>query len=182
MMNEAFASLGIALIVAVLLVYMIMASQFESFSYPFIVMFSMPIAITGGIIGLFLVGETITVTAFMGFIMLVGMVVNNAIVLVDYTNQLIHDHGMGCKEALLAAGPSRLRPILMTTLTTIIGLVPMALGTAEGMEIQKPLGITVIFGLALSTLITLILIPVLYLILDNLKKTKKSRKKKAVNA
>ena len=182
MMNEAFASLGIALIVAVLLVYMIMASQFESFSYPFIVMFSMPIAITGGIIGLFLVGETITVTAFMGFIMLVGMVVNNAIVLVDYTNQLIHDHGMGCKEALLAAGPSRLRPILMTTLTTIIGLVPMALGTAEGMEIQKPLGITVIFGLALSTLITLILIPVLYLILNNLKNRKKSRKKKAVNA
>ena len=182
MMNEAFASLGIALIVAVLLVYMIMASQFESFSYPFIVMFSMPIAITGGIIGLFLVGETITVTAFMGFIMLVGMVVNNAIVLVDYTNQLIHDHGMGCKVALLAAGPSRLRPILMTTLTTIIGLVPMALGTAEGMEIQKPLGITVIFGLALSTLITLILIPVLYLILDNLKNRKKSRKEKAVNA
>lgn len=182
MMNEAFASLGIALIVAVLLVYMIMASQFESFSYPFIVMFSMPIAITGGIIGLFLVGETITVTAFMGFIMLVGMVVNNAIVLVDYTNQLIHDHGMGCKEALLAAGPSRLRPILMTTLTTIIGLVPMALGTAEGMEIQKPLGITVIFGLTLSTLITLILIPVLYLILNNLKNRKKSRKEKVVNA
>lgn len=182
MMNEAFASLGIALIVAVLLVYMIMASQFESFSYPFIVMFSMPIAITGGIIGLFLVGETITVTAFMGFIMLVGMVVNNAIVLVDYTNQLIHDHGMECKEALLAAGPSRLRPILMTTLTTIIGLVPMALGTAEGMEIQKPLGITVIFGLTLSTLITLILIPVLYLILNNLKNRKKSRKEKVVNA
>lgn len=182
MMIEAFTSLGLALIVAVLLVYMIMASQFESFSYPFIVMFSMPIAITGGILGLLVTGETITVTAFMGFIMLVGMVVNNAIVLVDYTNQLIKEQGMECKEALLAAGPSRLRPILMTTLTTIIGLVPMALGTAEGMEIQKPLGITVIFGLALSTVITLVLIPVLYSAVYGLKNRCKKKKIKRAQA
>lgn len=170
MMNEAFSSLGTALIVAVLLIYMIMASQFESFGYPFIIMFCMPIALTGGVLGLFVTGNTISSIAFMGFIMLVGMVVNNGIVLVDYTNQLIRDHGMDCKEALLTAGPSRLRPILMTTLTTVIGLIPMAFGTTEGMEIQQPLGITVIFGLTLSTMITLVLIPVLYSLLTGLKR------------
>ena len=110
------------------------------------------------------------------------MVVNTAIVLVDYTTQLIKEQGMECKEALLAAGPSRLRPILMTTLTTIIGLVPMALGTAEGMEIQKPLGITVIFGLALSTVITLVLIPVLYSAVYGLKNRCKKKKIKRAQA
>ncbi|MBS4960369.1 MAG: efflux RND transporter permease subunit [Clostridiales bacterium] len=167
MMNDMFSNLSVVMLVAVLLVYMIMASQFESILYPFIVMFSMPLAITGGIVGLFMTGMSITTTAMMGFIMLVGMVVNNAIVLVDYTNQLRIHQNKDCEEALLEAGPSRLRPILMTTLTTIIGLVPMAVATSSGMETQQPLGIAVIFGLSISTVITLILIPVLYSIVNN---------------
>ena len=168
-MMESFSSLFLALIVSILLIYMIMASQFESLLYPGIVMFSMPLAITGGILGLLVTGNTITVTAFMGFIMLVGMVVNNAIVLIDYTNQLV-ERGKTVNQALIYAGPSRLRPILMTTLTTIAGLMPMAIGSVEGMEMQKPLAIAVIFGLTLSTLVTLLFIPVVYSGINDLKK------------
>lgn len=165
-MQEAFTKLALVLIIAIVLIYMIMASQFESLVYPTIVMFSMPLAITGGILGLLITGNTITVTSFMGFIMLVGMVVNNAIVLVDYTNQL-RERGLECFDALIEAGPSRLRPILMTTLTTIIGMLPMALGTGEGTETQKPMAIAIIFGMAISTIVTLILIPILYLGITN---------------
>jgi HAE1 family hydrophobic/amphiphilic exporter-1 len=169
-MNDSFSSLGTVLVVAILLVYMIMASQFESIIYPFMIMFSMPLSITGALLGLFICGQSITVTAFMGFIMLVGMVVNNAIVLVDYTNQLLEkDKKLSVRDALAAAGPARLRPILMTTLTTIIGLVPMAVATKSGMETQQPMGISVIFGLALSTLVTLVFIPVLYSIINSIK-------------
>ena len=177
-MEEAFNSLFLVLIVAILLVYMIMASQFESLVYPFIVMFSMPIAITGGILGLFITGSTITVVSFMGFIMLVGMVVNNAIVLIDYTNQIMEQKNIKCEEALLEAGPNRLRPILMTTLTTVVGLVPMAIGTAEGMEMEKPLAIVVIFGLMLSTVITLVFIPVLYSVIDKLRLRNRKKRNK----
>ena len=113
MMNDAFSSLLTALVVAVLLVYMIMASQFESIRYPMIIMVSMPLAFTGAILGLFLTGNTITMTSMMGFIMLAGMVVNNGIVLIDYTNQLM-DRGMRCYDALTTAGPRRLRPILIS--------------------------------------------------------------------
>jgi len=177
-MEEAFSSLFLVLIVAVLLVYMIMASQFESLVYPFIVMFSMPIAITGGILGLFVTGNTITVVSFMGFIMLVGMVVNNAIVLIDYTNQIMEQEHIKCEEALLEAGPNRLRPILMTTLTTVVGLVPMAVGRSEGMEMEKPLAIVVIFGLMLSTVITLVFIPVLYSVIDKLRLRNRKKRNK----
>ncbi len=173
-MMDAFHSLMIALIVAVLLIYMIMASQFESLIYPGIIMFSTPVAITGGILGLIVTGNTITITAFMGFIMLIGVVVNNAIVLVDYTNQLM-ERGKECDEALIIAGPSRLRPILMTTLTTIIGLMPMAIGNAEGMEMQRPMAITVIFGLTISTIITLVFIPVVYSGVNDLKRKFRKR-------
>ncbi len=168
-MQESFTNLFYVLLVAILLVYMIMASQFESLIYPFIVMFSMPLAVTGGIFGLFITGQSFTATSFMGIIMLVGMVVNNAIVLVDYTNRLIKFKNMQCTEALLEAGPARLRPILMTTLTTVIGLVPMAVAISSGMETQQPLGIVVIFGLSVSTLVTLVLIPVLYSITNSIK-------------
>lgn len=184
-MGESYSNLGLVLIVAVALVYMIMASQFESLIHPFIVMFSIPLAITGGIFGLFVTGNTLSVTAMMGFIMLVGMVVNNAIVLIDYTNQLLaKDENLTCNEALLEAGPNRLRPILMTTLTTVIGLLPMALATAEGTEMQRPLAISVIFGLSISTIVTLVFIPVLYSIIDVIrfrsikKKLKKNKDKK----
>ncbi|MCI1930617.1 MAG: efflux RND transporter permease subunit [Clostridia bacterium] len=179
-MKDTFKSLGIALVVAMLLVYMIMASQFESFIYPLIVMFSVPLGITGAILGLFVCRQTITATSFMAFIMLVGMVVNNAIILIDYTNQL-RARGMECNEALLEAGPSRLRPILMTTLTTVIGMVPMALALGEGTEMQRPMGVAIIFGLSISTLITLIFIPVLYSSVEvfRIHKHKKSFKKQA---
>ncbi|MDO4530795.1 MAG: efflux RND transporter permease subunit [Bacillota bacterium] len=162
MMNESFGQLGVAMVVAVLLVYMIMASQFESLRYPFIVMFSMPLAITGAIFGLLITGNTITMPAMMGFVMLIGMVVNNGIVLVDYTNQLM-DRGMNCYDALTSAGPRRLRPILMTTLTTVLGMLPMALAASEGSEMMQALAIGVIFGLTLSTVVTLVFIPVLYM-------------------
>lgn len=165
-MTESYSSLVLVFIIAVLLVYMIMASQFESLIHPFIVLFSIPLAITGGILGLFITGKTLTITAFMGFIMLAGMVVNNAIVLVDYTNQILDKKKCSVNEALIEAGPNRLRPILMTTLTTILGLVPMAIGTGEGMEMQQPLAITVIFGLTISTIVTLIFIPTIYSIID----------------
>lgn len=174
-MVETFTSLFIVLIVAILLVYMIMAAQFESYIHPFIIMFSLPIALTGGILGLFVTGNTVTATAFMGFIMLVGMVVNNAIVLVDYTNQL-RERGMGCVEALEQAGPTRLRPILMTTLTTVLGMVPMAVSTAEGTEMQRPMAISIIFGMTLSTVITLVFIPVLYAGVDKFRHMRKKKK------
>jgi len=162
---DTFRSLFIAFIAAILLVYMIMAAQFESFVHPFIIMFSIPLAVTGGALGTLISGDAISAVSFMGFIMLVGMVVNNAIVLIDYTNQL-RDRGMKCDEALETAGPGRLRPILMTTLTTIMGMVPMAIATSEGTEMQKPLAMVIIFGLAISSLITLFLIPILYSIVE----------------
>lgn len=177
-MVETFTSLLLVLVVAVALVYMIMAAQFESYLYPFVIMFSVPLGLTGGVLGLFLTGNTITATAFMGFIMLVGTVVNNAIVLVDYTNQL-REKGMECDEALIEAGPTRLRPILMTTLTTVIGLLPMAISMAEGTEMQRPLAIVDIFGLAISTFITLLFVPVLYSLIDKMRtKSRKKRKPK----
>jgi HAE1 family hydrophobic/amphiphilic exporter-1 len=186
MMMDSFRSLMLCMLIGVLLVYMIMAAQFESLRYPFIVMFSMPLAITGGILGLFLTGHTITTPAFMGFVMLIGMVVNNAIVLVDYANQLM-GRGLSCYDALVTAGPRRLRPILMTTLTTVLGMLPMALSNAEGGEMMKSLAIAVIFGLTFSTVITLVFIPVLYLWMNERKERKKQKKaakkeKKALKA
>ena len=175
MMMETFSKLLLAMVVAVLLVYMIMASQFESLRYPFIVMFSMPLAITGAIFGLLITGNTITMPAMMGFVMLVGMVVNNGIVLVDYANQLM-DRGMTCYDALTTAGPRRLRPNLMTTLTTIQGMVPMALATSEGSEMMRSLAIGVIFGLTLSTVVTLVFIPVLYMWMNDRKRKANARK------
>ncbi len=175
MMMDAFRSLMICMVVAVLLVYMIMASQFESLRYPFIVMFSMPLAITGGILGLFITGNTVTMPAMMGFVMLVGMVVNNGIVLVDYANQLM-GRGLSCYDALVTAGPRRLRPILMTTLTTILGMLPMALSKAEGSEMMQSLSIGVIFGLSFSTVVTLVFIPVLYLWMNERRERRRSKK------
>ncbi len=175
MMNDSFKSLSTALIAAVLLVYMIMASQFESLRYPFIIMFSMPLAFTGAIFGLFLTGNTITMTSMMGFIMLAGMVVNNGIVLIDYTNQLM-DRGMHCYDALTTAGPRRLRPILMTTLTTILGMLPLIFSNKEGSETMHSMAISVVFGLSLSSVVTLIFIPVLYAGMNKSKEKRMARR------
>ncbi len=175
-MDETFVNLGLALIMAILLVYMIMAAEFEHLIYPFIVMFSMPIALTGGIFGLFVMGETLAITGFLGLIMLAGIVINNAIVLVDYTNLLVRERGMDVHTALMTAGPVRLRPILMTTLTTVLALLPMMLSNAEGSEMMRGLAIVVVFGLTLSTLVTLVLIPVIYYS-NSMRREKKALKK-----
>ncbi len=168
MMNETFNTLLVIIIVAVLLVFIVMASQFESLSQPLIIMFSMPLAISGGLFGLFITRTNVTAFALIGFLMLVGMVVNNGIVLIDYANQRRLEHGMSCYDALVAAGRSRLRPILMTTLTTVFGMVPMALALSEGMELQQAMGIVIIFGLSIGTLVTLIFIPTVYSLFDSI--------------
>ncbi len=161
-MMETFAGLGIALLLAVALVYMIMAAEFESLIYPFIVMFSIPIALTGGLFGLFVTGVSLNITSYLGLIMLAGIVINNAIVLIDYINLLIKERGMSVTEAILTAGPVRLRPILMSVLTTVLGLLPMVITKGQGSELMAGLGTVVVFGLTLSTLVTLLLIPTIY--------------------
>ncbi|SMB88442.1 hydrophobic/amphiphilic exporter-1, HAE1 family [Desulfonispora thiosulfatigenes DSM 11270] len=165
-MIESFTSLGLALIMAIFLVYMVLAAQFEALLYPFIIMFSLPPTLIGVVGGLLLTGKTFSVISFIGVIMLAGIVVNNAIVLVDYIG-VLRSRGMEKTEAILKAGPTRLRPILMTTLTTVLALLPQALGIGEGSEVSAPMAIVVVFGLSFSTIITLILIPVVYSILDS---------------
>ncbi|MDX5406778.1 MAG: efflux RND transporter permease subunit [Chromatiaceae bacterium] len=160
-MQRAYTSLTMALLLAVFLVYLVMASQFENLLQPLLILFTVPLAGAGAILGLWLTDTRLSVIVFIGLIMLAGIVVNNAIVLIDRINQLRHE-GQALKQAIIEAGASRLRPVLMTTLTTILGLLPMALGTGDGSEIRAPMAITVIFGLALATLLTLLFIPVLY--------------------
>ena len=167
-MQESFRSMQFALVLAVFLVYLVMASQFESLIHPFVILFTIPLALVGAVLGLYLTGTTVNVVAFIGVIMLAGIVVNNAIILVDLINQL-RERGMDKTAAILEAGRSRLRPILMTTLTTILGLLPMAIGIGEGAEVRTPMAITVIGGLSVSTLLTLVVIPVVYSLLDRKK-------------
>ena len=162
--EQSRGSLFLALGLSLFLVYVIMASQFESILQPLIIMFSIPMAFIGTVIGLALLGINLSVVVFLGLIMLAGIVVNNAIVLVDYTNTL-RTRGMALREAIVTAGQVRLRPILMTTATTVLGLLPMAMGLGEGAEIRSPMAIAVISGLLTSTFLTLILIPTLYYLL-----------------
>ncbi len=176
-MAEAFGDLTLALILAIVLVYMIMAAQFEALLHPFVIMFSLPATFIGIVFGLAATGRSLSVPAFIGVIMLAGIVVNNAIVLVDYINTL-RKEGMSMEEAILKAGPTRLRPILMTTLTTVLGLIPLTLGLGEGAEVQAPMATVVVFGLTFSTVITLVLVPVMYIILDNVGANFKSRIRK----
>lgn len=164
-MQDSFRSMQFALALAVFLVYLVMASQFESLIHPFVILFTIPLALVGAVWALFLTGTTINVIAFIGVIMLAGIVVNNAIVLVDLINQL-RAAGMEKVTAIREAGRARLRPILMTTMTTVLGLLPMAIGFGEGSEVRTPMAITVIGGLLASTLLTLVVIPVVYSLLD----------------
>jgi HAE1 family hydrophobic/amphiphilic exporter-1 len=166
-MTESFGDLSQALLLAVFLVYAVMAAQFESFLHPFTIMFALPFAMSGVVFGLLIARRAFSIPAFIGVIMLAGIAVNNAIVLVDYTNQL-RAKGKTVREALLEAGPRRLRPIMMTTLTTIFGLLPLALGIGEGSEIEAPLAVTVLGGLVVSTFSTLVVVPVLYSIFEDL--------------
>nr|MBO2494615.1 multidrug ABC transporter [Clostridia bacterium] len=175
---QAFSDLRLVLVLGVVLVYMIMASQFESLIHPFTVMFTVPLAFTGGLMGLLIAGKPLSVPAFLGFIMLVGIVVNNGIVLVDYINRL-RENSVNLKPAIVQAGVTRLRPVLMTSLTTILGLLPLALGLGESSELQVPLAVTVMSGLTFSTFLTLVVIPVIYSLIDDFGKWI-SRKLKAL--
>jgi HAE1 family hydrophobic/amphiphilic exporter-1 len=159
-MADSYQSLRLAVLLAVFLVYLVMAAQFESFLYPLIIMFTVPLALSGAVYGLWLRGMSVSVIAVIGAIMLAGIVVNNGIVLVDRMNQL--RRRLPLAEAVRRACGERLRPILMTTLTTVLGLLPMALGLGEGAELRAPLAVTVIAGLSLATLLTLIVVPVAY--------------------
>ena len=167
-MEASFRSMQFALLLAVFLVYLVMASQFESLIHPLVILFTIPLALVGAVLALYITGTTVNVVAFIGVIMLAGIVVNNAIVLVDLINQL-RAKGVEKTEAIIEAGRERLRPILMTTLTTALGLLPMAIGFGEGAEMRTPMAITVIGGLLVSTFLTLLVIPVVYSLLDRKK-------------
>jgi len=164
-MIDGFITLSLALVLSLVLVYMVMASQFESLKQPFIIMFTLPLCVIGVAVALFLTGHSISVLIFVGMIILSGIIVNNAIVLIDYTNQLRYQ-GLPINEALLKAGSDRLRPVLITSLTTVIGMLPMALTKAEGSEMQNPIAITIIGGLLSATFFTLVVIPVIYSLFD----------------
>jgi HAE1 family hydrophobic/amphiphilic exporter-1 len=164
--QKAFRELVFSCILALVMVYMVMACQYESLRDPFVVMFSVPLAAIGVILMLYLTGTTFNIQSFIGCIMLEGIVVNNAILLVDQTNLLRRKDGLPLREAIEEAGRRRLRPILMTALTTIIGLIPLALGLSEGGEAQAPMARAVIGGLMSSTLITLVFVPVMYSVFE----------------
>ncbi|KLI16062.1 efflux RND transporter permease subunit [Brachyspira hyodysenteriae] len=161
-MNEAFSQLIQALVLALVLVYAIMASQFESLIAPFVIAFAIPFGFAGSLIALFITKTTLNAYSAIGFIVLIGIVVNNGIVLIDYMNQLMHEKHINGDESALLAGKRRLRPVLMTTLTTILGILPMTLGIGSGNEMYKPLAIALLGGLVVSTMFTLIIVPTIY--------------------
>ncbi|MHC1760435.1 MAG: efflux RND transporter permease subunit [Negativicutes bacterium] len=165
-MQSSFSTLTISLLLAIALVYMVLASQFESLAHPFAILLSLPLSIVGVLISLLLTGKAFGMTVFIGVIMLVGIVVKNAILLVDYINTL-RTQGMEREQALLTAGPVRLRPILMTTIAMILGMIPIALGIGTSSETNTPMAIAVIGGLLTSTLLTLVVVPVAYTYVDN---------------
>jgi HAE1 family hydrophobic/amphiphilic exporter-1 len=177
-MLDAFKNIAFALVIAIIMVYMILASQFESFVHPFTIMFSLPVSLIGAMGLLMITGERINIFSLIGVIMLMGLVTKNAILLVDYTITLRH-RGMERNEALLKAGPVRLRPILMTTAAMVFGMLPTALKIGEGSESRAPMAIAVIGGLITSTLLTLVVVPVVYTLIDDLEN---KFKKKKVNA
>jgi len=160
-LQESTRDLMLLLLLSLVLTYLVMASQFESMRMPFIIMFSIPFAFTGVVLAHLVTGITMSVISMVGGVMLVGIVVKNAIVLVDYIN-LMRERGLELKQAIVVSGQSRLRPVLMTSLTTILGMLPLALSTGSGSEIWSPMGIAVIGGLIFSTIVTLILVPVIY--------------------
>ncbi len=161
-MAESFADLGKALILAIILTYMLMAAILESYIHPFTIMMTLPLGLIGVLLALFLTGNSISIISLMAIIMLVGIVVNNGILLIDYTQQLRKEKGMSLHEAILQASPTRLRPIIMTNLATALGMLPLALGLGTGGEFRAPMAVSVIGGLLTSTLFTIFLIPAIY--------------------
>jgi hydrophobic/amphiphilic exporter-1 (mainly G- bacteria), HAE1 family len=165
--GQEFAGLGLAVALAIALIYMLLASQFESFIHPLTILVSVPLSAFGVVLALFLTGRAFGLTAFIGLLLLIGIVVKNGILLIDYTNQL-RRRGLPRDEAVLTASPTRLRPILMTTGAAILGMLPLALGLGKGMETQTPLATSVIGGLTTSTLLTLFIVPVVYTLFDDM--------------
>jgi HAE1 family hydrophobic/amphiphilic exporter-1 len=170
--QKAFKDMGLLLILGIILVYMVMAAQFESLLDPFIVMFSVPFTFTGVMAAFFLTNTTLSIISFLGMVMLMGIVVNNAIVLISYIN-ILRARGLNIVEAVTQSGKQRLRPVLMTTITTLVGLLPLALSRGEGSETWNPLGITMIGGLTVSTFITMLFVPTLYAVFEARLKKKK---------
>jgi HAE1 family hydrophobic/amphiphilic exporter-1 len=167
-MKESFRSLQFTMLLAIFLVYLVMASQFESLLHPFVILLTIPLALVGSVWAMFLTGTTVNVVAYIGLIMLAGIVVNQSIVLIDAVNQA-RERGVAKHDAIIEAARLRLRPIIITKLTTILGLLPMAIGIGEGAEIRKPMAITVIGGVAVASFFTLLVIPVVYSLLDRKK-------------
>ncbi len=161
-MAESFGQLGLALLLAVILIYAIMASQFESFIAPFVIMFTVPFGYVGSVLALFLFGKTLSTVSFIGVVVLAGIVVNNGIILISFMNDMLRERFGDPDKVALEAGKRRLRPIAMTVLTTVLGLIPMAIGIGEGAELYSPLAFSILGGLIISTLITLIAIPIIY--------------------
>lgn len=179
--QESFKDMFVLLALVIMLTYIVMAAQFESFRDPFIIMLSLPFAFTGVFLALWLTGTSLSLIALIGAIMLVGIVVKNGIVLIDYIN-LNKERGMSVMRSVVSGGKSRLRPVLMTTITTILGMTPMAIGIGEGSEIWQPMGLSIIGGLTISTILTLVVIPTFYTSL-NVRDIKKARRAhlKAIN-
>ena len=173
--QDSFKDIITLMLLIVMLVYVVMAAQFESFTYPFVIMFSIPFAFTGVFIGLAVTNTALGIMALIGAMMLIGIVVKNGIVLVDYTS-LCRERGMSIKEAVVTGGRSRLRPILMTTLTTVLGMIPLAVDKGEGAEMWNSMGMVVAWGLSVSTLVTLILIPILYSLFADFGARRKAKK------
>jgi HAE1 family hydrophobic/amphiphilic exporter-1 len=167
-MQRSFREVAKAVALAIVVVYMVLAAEFESFSQPLIIMASLPFAIIGAILGLLLAGQTANMMSMIGFTMLLGLVTKNAILLLDYANQA-RAKGMPLREAVLEACSLRLRPIFMTTLSTILGMLPIALGIGEGAELRQSMGVVLVGGLSTSTLLTLIVVPLLYLLFEDWK-------------
>lgn len=180
--QESFSDMLTLLVLIIILVYIVMATQFESFKMPFIILFSLPFAFTGVFLALWLTNTPLSVIALIGAIMLVGIVVKNGIVMVDFTN-LLRERGLSVNQAVVNAGRSRLRPVLMTTLTTVLGMMPLAMGFGEGSEMWQPMGIAVIGGLTFSTILTLIVVPVMYSLfgVGDLKKRKRNNERAMID-
>ena len=173
--QETFGDLIVLMVLIILLVFIVMAAQFESLTYPFVIMFSIPFAFVGVIMGFVVTGQPLNIMSMIGLIMLMGIVVKNGIVLIDYII-LCRERGMGIAYAIVTSGKSRLRPVLMTTLTTVLGMVPLAIGTGEGSEMWRGLGTCVAWGLSVSTLVTLVIVPVMYCVFagNGLKRKRKA--------
>jgi len=181
-MVDTFSSLILALVVGAFMLYMVMAAEFESLTYPLIIICSLPVGMTGALAGCFVMNEPISVTSLIALIVLLGVGVNNAIVLVDYANLLVREQGMNPTEAMRISGPSRFRPVMMSTLTTVIAMIPMMISNADGSEMMRGLAIVEVFGLSITTMVTLFLIPAIYSkYTDHLirKKAKKEARKAA---